>query len=83
MNRADILIILQSIFRKIFKNPALEIIESHSADDIEKWDSMTNTIMIDAVEKEFGFKFSFRDIVNMQNVGDLIDLIIARKQANP
>lgn len=66
---------LQTVFQTIFEDPSLVLSEDQTADTIEKWDSMTNTLMIDAVEKEFGVKFSFRDVVNLKNVGDLARLI--------
>jgi acyl carrier protein len=75
MDAESIIRDLHPIFQTIFKNPDLVVHENLTADDVEKWDSMTNTLMIDAVEKHFGIKFRFRDIVNMENVSDMVRLI--------
>jgi acyl carrier protein len=79
MNRNEILERLTPIFREAFRNSNLVISETMTADDVEKWDSLSNTIMIDSVEKEFGIRFSFKEIVNMKNIGDMINLIIKHK----
>jgi len=76
MERNEILEKLTLIFRKVFKNDDLVVNENLSADDIENWDSLTNTVMIDEVENTFGFKFKFKEMINMENIGDMIDLII-------
>jgi len=75
MTRDEITKKLTPIFRTAFRDEKLVITDTMTADDVEKWDSLSNTIMIDSVEKEFEIKFSFKEIVNMKNVGDMIELI--------
>ena len=76
MNRDEILDKLTNIFRNVFENESLEVTEQLTADDIEKWDSLTNIIMVDDVEKEFGIRFRLKEIMKMRNVGDLVSSII-------
>ncbi|NNC95044.1 MAG: acyl carrier protein [Chitinophagales bacterium] len=75
MERESILEKLTGIFRKVFDNNSLEVTESVTANDVEKWDSLTNIIMVDEVEKEFGIKFKLKEIMKLRNVGDLITVI--------
>ena len=60
---------------KVFENNSIVVSPEMTAKDVEKWTSMTNVIFIAEVEKEFNFKFHFRDVMGMKNVGDLIKVI--------
>ena len=75
MNREKILERLTSIFRKVFDSDTLEVKETMTANDVDKWDSLTNIIMVDDVEKEFGIKFKLKEIMKLRNVGDLVSVI--------
>ena len=50
-----------------------------TAQDVEKWDSLRHVQLISEVETTFGIKFKLREIMSMNNVGDLIDLIDIKK----
>jgi acyl carrier protein len=69
---------LTAVFRDIFDNPALEISEATTANDIPEWDSIMHVNLIVAVEKAFGISFSTRDVKSLANVGDLMGLIAKR-----
>lgn len=75
MDREDILERVNEIFWDVFDDEDLEINESTCADDIEDWDSLTHITLISAVENEFGFKFSMKEVQGMQDVGEMIDII--------
>ncbi|QCE35189.1 acyl carrier protein [Acetobacteraceae bacterium] len=66
---------LTGVFRKVFKNPNLNITEEMSADDVKDWDSLTHIALIIGTEKEFSIKLKTREVRGMNNVGDLIRLI--------
>ena len=66
---------LTNIMRIIFENESLIVTNETTVKDVEKWTSMTNVIFIAEVEKEFGFKFHFRDVMGLKNVGDLLNVI--------
>ncbi len=72
---------LNPIMQKIFENPNIKATPEMTAKDVEKWTSMTNVIFIAEVEKEFGLKFHFRDIMGLKNVGDLLQ-VIQKKSTN-
>jgi len=71
---------VQPIFRKVFKNDSLIIAPEMTADDVEKWDSLNHLIMVREVEEEFKIKFKLKELVNMKNVGDLLNLIQSKTQ---
>ncbi len=66
---------LTPIFRDVFNDDALVVSEGMTAADMSTWDSLSNINMIIAVEKAFGVKFSIKDVRNLKNVGELLDLI--------
>jgi acyl carrier protein len=66
---------LTPIFRDVFNDDALVVTEDMTAAEVPTWDSLSNINMIIAVEKAFAVKFSIKDVRNLQNVGELLDLI--------
>lgn len=68
---AEILEALNGIFRHVLKNESLNLTETTTAHDVDGWDSLTNMLLISEVEKAFGVRFNFREIIKMKNVGDL------------
>jgi acyl carrier protein len=66
---------LTPIFRDVFNDEALVVTEDMTAAEVPTWDSLSNINMIIAVEKAFGVKFSIKDVRNLKNVGELLDLI--------
>jgi len=78
MERDEIIEKLTPIFRTVFSEPDLEVTETLSAANVANWDSLTNMTMIVMVEEAFGIQFRLRDIKNMKNVGDMIDIILSK-----
>lgn len=66
---------LSDIFKDVFKSNNIVITDLLTASDVDGWDSLSNMIMIDKVEKVFNIKLKLREIISMQNVGDLIKAI--------
>lgn len=81
MNQDDIHSRLTDVFRDVFDDEALSIERSTTAADVEGWDSLTHVNLLVAVEKAFGIRMSTREVKNMKNVGDFIDLIGAKAGA--
>ena len=75
MENNEIVSRLTPIFRDVFNDEALVVSEGMTAADVPTWDSLSNINMIIAVEKAFGVKFSIKDVRNLKNVGELLELI--------
>ena len=75
MERNEIVEKLTEIFRKVFADAKLTLTDEMTANDVEKWDSLTHMLMITEVEGTFGIKFKLRDLNKMKNVGSLIEII--------
>ena len=51
-----------------------------TAADVAGWDSLTHVTLIFAVEKQFGVRFSTRDVQALKTVGDLVRMIDRKTQ---
>lgn len=79
MNRDEIYSILNGVFQDVFDDDSITVNDATTSADIEDWDSLEHINLIVAVEKAFGVKFNVGEIHNMNNVGDMVNLIIAKK----
>lgn len=76
METKELLETLNGIFRKVLKRDNITLNESTTAHDVEGWDSLTNMVLLTEIEKKFGVRFTFREIVKLKNVGDLCQTIL-------
>ena len=77
----DIINRLNTIFREVFEDGSIQVTQEMTANDVEKWDSLSHLAMVIAVEKEFCIKFKLKELVSMKNVGDLINRIASKTTA--
>lgn len=66
---------LNGVFRDVFDDDNIEVNPNTTADDIEDWDSLNHITLIDAVESEFGVKFTMGEVSGMKNVGEMAEII--------
>lgn len=78
MEKVDILVKVQDIFRDLLDDDTIELASETTADDVEGWDSLTHIQLIVAIEKSFKVKFTSREILTWQNVGEMIDCIATK-----
>lgn len=78
MNKNELLLRVQDIFRDVLDNEEIEIAFSTTSDDIEEWDSLSHIQLIVAIEKEFNVKFTSKEIMSWDNVGEMLDCILQK-----
>lgn len=79
MKRADILDKLNEIFIDVKElDSDFKLSEDMTADDIEEWDSLSHIQLMVAIEKEFGIKFTAKEVLDWEDVHDCIDSIEAK-----
>lgn len=66
---------LQEIFREVLELDDLEIYDEMTAQDVEGWDSLAQMELVITAEKEFHIKFTTKEISELKNVGEFIDMI--------
>lgn len=78
MTEAEVFARLNKIFRKLFDDDSIVVTRATTANDIEDWDSLEHINLISAVEKQFGLRFQMKEVSGMKNVGEMVDIIMAR-----
>ena len=69
---------LNEVFQNVFDDEDITVTRETTADDIEDWDSLEHIRLIAAVEREFGVKFTMKEVSSMKNVGEMMDIIAER-----
>jgi acyl carrier protein len=75
MARQQLYAKLTEIFRGVFDDDTIEISDSTTAGDIDGWDSLTHISLISEIEDSLGGKFSMKAVLDMKNVGEMVDII--------
>lgn len=63
------------IIAEAIKIEVSKINEDTAIGDFPSWDSMGQLIIISSLEKEFDFKFDPEDIMDLEDVGDMIEIV--------
>ncbi len=72
MERKDILLKLQDVYRDILDDDSIVLTEETTADDIEDWDSLTHVQIVAEIQKVFGVKFTAKEMLLWECVGDIV-----------
>ena len=75
MTREEILAKVEEIFRDVLANQSIVLNEETTAEDIEEWTSLTHVQLISAMESGLNIKFSLREMMSWQNVGEIVNSI--------
>ena len=78
MTREEVFEKLNEVFRDVFEDDEITVNDQTTSADIEDWDSLEHINLVNAVEQEFGIKFSMGQVVSMKNVGEMADIIISK-----
>ena len=75
MERKEILKRVNRIFCDIFDDDTIVIRDETTATDIPDWDSLMQIELVAEHESHFGLRFGMKEVLNMKNVGEMIDII--------
>ena len=76
MTREEAFERLNEVFQDVFDEEDLTVTDTTTAKDVVGWDSLEHINLINAIEQEFGMKFSMGQVVAMKNVGEMADIIL-------
>mgnify|MGYP000474589595 CR=1 FL=1 len=65
---------LEGVFSKVF-NKEVFLSQDTTAKDIQGWDSLRHMMLINAIEKKFRIKFSFKEVQSFASVSDIVKAI--------
>lgn len=78
MNRSEIFEKVNEVFRDLFEDNNLLVGEQTTAADVDGWDSLKHISLIEAIEEEFGMRFTMLEVNGMKNVGEMVSIIETR-----
>jgi acyl carrier protein len=73
---------LQAVFREFFDDDSLQLRDGMTFSDIDGWDSLAHMNLINALEAEFGLKFSVRELMRMKSVGTIRQVLTAKASSH-
>ncbi len=71
---------IELLLREILNKESLNISMSTTSKDIEGWDSLNHMIIIARIEKHFDIIFSFREVMKLNNIGDLCNIVLTKRK---
>ena len=80
MERKEIFEKLTVIFRDVMDNDEIVLEENTTAEDIEEWDSLAHVQLIEKIQEVFGVKFSAKEMMSWDDVGEFVDSIASKLQ---
>ncbi len=76
MSREEVFERVVDVIRAVFVDEEIEVTDETVAGDVDGWDSLMHITLIGTIEDEFDIKFAMKDVVGMENVGQMVDLIM-------
>jgi len=73
MEREQLVAEVQELAREVFEKPNLVICDTMSAADLDTWTSLNFMKFLTAVEDKYGFKFKMMELLQLRNMGAVID----------
>lgn len=71
----DVLQELEVVFHEVFEDDSIHLSRAMTADDYDGWDSMSHVTLLMAVEDHFNVTFESWEVMNLPDVGALMDLV--------
>ncbi len=78
MTEPEVYTKVTAILREVFDRDDIEATPTLAADQVEGWDSFKQVEILIAVQEEFSVKFSSRELDSLKNVGDLVNIVVAK-----
>ena len=69
---------MNAIFCDVFDDDSIKIFNGMTAEDIEKWDSLSHITLAINIEKEFDLKLNLAEVEKLENVGEMIQLLLEK-----
>ena len=66
---------LAGIFRIVLNDPEFRLSKELTAADVDGWDSLNHVILISTIEAQFGIKFTLKELLSMESIGDISSTI--------
>lgn len=78
MDKNEIISKIEAIVATCVNHHDFAMTEATKPDEIVGWDSLSNAMILTAIEQEFSVKFKFSDMIAWHNIGELAEIIIKK-----
>ena len=78
MDKNEIINKIEEIVATCVNHHDFTMTDATKPDEIVGWDSLSNAMILTSIEKEFGIKFKFSDMIAWHTIGELVDIIIKK-----
>ncbi|MFP2994600.1 acyl carrier protein [Spongiivirga sp. MCCC 1A20706] len=75
MSQETLISSVTKVFEAVLEHTNFSLSRETTAADVDGWDSVTHIMIISEIEKTFKIEFDLMDLMDMDNVGDLLDTI--------
>lgn len=75
MDTQTILERITPIFREVFNDEELDVSINLTSEEIDEWNSLSQTLLLTELEAAFNIKFKLREVATMNNVRAIVALI--------
>jgi acyl carrier protein len=72
MDIVDILSQVQNVFRDILDEESIVLTGETTANDVDRWDSLTHIQLVVAIENHFKIRFASREVLSWKNIEEMI-----------
>ena len=69
------LILLKKVVSSILRRENISLSLDMTAHDVEGWDSLNHVQILFTLEQELGIQFPINEIQDLNNIGDLVELM--------
>ena len=76
MERNEVFKKMEEICRDVFDDESLNVTESLTAMDVEKWDSLTHLSLVNELEQTFGIVFTLDEVTESKDLGELLTVLM-------
>lgn len=76
----------EGVFRVIartFRCDPATLTHRTQAEDVDGWDSLSHTVLLVSLEDEFGIRLNYEDVLDVENVGGLIECVRNAARSRP
>ena len=78
MDKMEILNSLQRIVRDVLDREDIMLSYDMTTEYVDGWDSLVHAQIIFSVQEELGIKFSAKEMISWDTIGDMCDTIYAK-----
>lgn len=78
MTKNDALELVQEIARDVLENDGIILLAESTTDQVQDWDSLNHVQIITEIQDRLNIKFSAREMISWENIGDLCESIISK-----